>query len=99
MEVLGYLADGVEPDADDRVAGVFSQNNLVPLEETEVVAAIRERLERLSGGMFETPAKKCRYLIGQVMRDLVGRVGGRMLARLAHLELGLPFEERAGVEG
>ncbi len=97
-EVLGYLADSVEPCEDDRVAKVFEENDLTPLNEMEVTAAVRGQLERLSDGSFKTPVKKCRYLIGQVMRDFVGRVDGRMLVRLAHGELGLPFAECSGVE-
>ena len=100
LEVLGYLADQPPEvgSGSERVARVFAENNLTPLKDADLERAIDERLAQSSERSFSTVAKRCRFLIGELMDDYVGRVDGRGVARLVHEKLGVPFPGSAKVE-
>jgi len=59
---------------------------------------LERHIARLDDARFATPAKKCRYLIGQVMREVVGRAEGRRVVQRVHAKLGVPQSEPARVE-
>jgi glutamyl-tRNA(Gln) amidotransferase subunit E len=96
LEVLAYLADQepAAPGGPPRVARVFEELRLEPVPDAALTRAIDAKLAELDPARFPAPAIMCRYLLGRVMEDFVGRVEGRHVARLVHARLGLPLETR-----
>jgi glutamyl-tRNA(Gln) amidotransferase subunit E len=100
FEVLGYLAalpPGEESET-SRVEDVFAAHDLSPVDEKTLRGIIDERLATLDPQKFPTDEKKCRYLIGELRRDLVGRVEARTIARLVHNRLQVPLDGQTKVE-
>jgi glutamyl-tRNA(Gln) amidotransferase subunit E len=101
VEVLELVAQH-EPVAGGtgpaRVAAVFAEHNFSPLNGMELDEAITRRLARVDSSQFATPAQKCRYLCGKIMRDFVGRVDGRLVAERVHSRLHVPLATHTRVE-
>ncbi|MCK4341769.1 MAG: Glu-tRNA(Gln) amidotransferase subunit GatE [Phycisphaerae bacterium] len=86
IEVLAYLA-GREPSEETgaaRVAKVFEELHLSPANEEEIEQYLARQLGQLDESRFATPTKMCRYLIGLLMREFLGRFAGRRIAQLVH---------------
>ena len=81
-------ADGAE-----RVERTLAELGIAPLDDAELKARLDQKLAELDAGSFATPAKMCRYVIGQMHRDCVGRVSGQRVARLVHDQLNVPLEK------
>ena len=74
-----------------RVAAVFAECAFTPLGAAELDEAIGERLARVECNWFETPQQKCRWLIGELMHDFLGRIEGRATVRRVHERLQVPL--------
>ena len=77
-----------------RVAAVFADCHFAPLSGTELDQAISERLARVECKWFQSPAQKCRWLVGQIMRDFFGRISGRAVLQRVHERLHVPLTQR-----
>jgi len=67
-------------DGDSRVAALLRELEITPIDNAELQKAIAAEVGELDDGRFATPAKKQRYLMGALMRKLIGRVEGKLLA-------------------
>ena len=93
VEVLGRLAGQPESQqpASDRVDRICGDSSCTPATDEDLARALSNRLAKLDEASFATPEKKCRYLIGDLMREYFGRVEGREVVRLVHRELQVPL--------
>ncbi|MFH0981654.1 MAG: Glu-tRNA(Gln) amidotransferase subunit GatE [Planctomycetota bacterium] len=70
-----------------RVAAALRALRLAPLPIEEVPARTAAVIDRLDDAAFATPQKKYRYAMGQLMRELSGRVEGQRVATLVRAQL------------
>ena len=78
LRLLAELPPADEPEA-ERVAAVFVSRRIKPLTDVEIHHIVREHLGKLGDRVFATPEQKCRYLVGQVLKEYMGCVDGRRL--------------------
>jgi len=71
-----------EEPADRRVAGVLDELRLTPLSGDELASLIAEVRERTGDAAFSGPGTKHRYIMGELMSDLLGRVDGKLVSEL-----------------
>jgi glutamyl-tRNA(Gln) amidotransferase subunit E len=74
-----------------RVAAVFADHRLTPLGPGEVEQALAIVLGRLDCRWFKKPQQKCRWLTGELMHELRGRLSGAEALRLVHERLRVPL--------
>ena len=91
-EVLRLLAGATstEEPGGERMAAVFVRRRIRPLTNQEIHHVVREQVGKLGDRRFATPAQKCRYLIGEVLREYMGCVDGRRLVACVYNRLQVP---------
>ena len=95
-ELLRRRGEGGEgPSAAD----VLEEFHSDPLGDEELAARIREIAAGLDDARFKTVGKKYRYLMGELMRELVGRVEGRRLATILAKTLKLELAQAVRCQG
>jgi glutamyl-tRNA(Gln) amidotransferase subunit E len=80
-QVLQLLAEQPrtsEPD-DDRVTAILVGRRIKPLSDGEIHQVVREQVTKVRERRFATPQAKCRYLMGEILREYMGCVEGRRL--------------------
>ena len=91
-EVLRLLAErppAEEPEA-DRVTAVFVDRRIRQLTDEEIHHVVREQVGKLRDRVFATAGQKCRYVIGEVLREYMGCVDGRRLVAWVCNKLQVP---------
>lgn len=81
-----------------RVAHVFAERDLTPLDDAELQTVLNDHLARLDEARFATTEKKRRYLCGRCQRTYRGRIDGRRLAELVQASLQAPPAGRPAIE-
>lgn len=70
-----------------RVAALLTELNIRPVVDEELDAAVAKAMQQADSRRFATYDDKHRYLMGQLMRELIGRVDGRRLAERLEQQL------------
>jgi glutamyl-tRNA(Gln) amidotransferase subunit E len=83
-ELIEMLLKASAPRAgvESRVAQLLDELRIHPIPEDELNAALAGAIEQAESGRFVSLGQKHRYLMGQLMRALVGRVDGKHLAEV-----------------
>ena len=75
-----------------RAQYVLTDENLQPADQDELERALDERLAQLDDALFPSQEKRCRFLCGQLKRDIGRQVSGRQVAELVHARLRVPLQ-------
>jgi Glu-tRNA(Gln) amidotransferase subunit E-like FAD-binding protein len=88
------LRHGPRPDGDGaNVTRALAELDIKVLSDEQLHERISEVLRRADDSRFKTLGKKYRFVMGELMRPLVGCVEGRRLARLLGDRLGVDREQ------
>jgi hypothetical protein len=74
------------------VESLIDELAIAPLPDAEGILHVDAAIAEASRRRFRIPAARERYLMGQLMRDLIGRVDGRRLLDLLRGKLARPRE-------
>ena len=69
-------------DNESRVTAMLTELKMHPVTEDELNGLLDEAITRAESKIFATPARQQRYLMGQLMQILVGRIEGKRLAEM-----------------
>ncbi len=94
--VLSHLAAATTEPRNDatRVEQVFAELHLRPASDEELRRRLDDRLGRVDRTRFATTAKLCRYLVGVLVRELLGRADAKRIARCVHDKLQVPAQAK-----